>query len=131
VSVSSSVNLVPPVRYSITVEFEASPERIDSLADAALAELKRLSTRGPTKQELEKTRIAGTRDLDDKLQDNDYWATELSWHARMGWPLAGITAHQRDAEHLTLAALREACARYLGTAQYARVTMYPKLAASR
>jgi zinc protease len=130
VSVAVGVNLVPPIHYTVTIDFEAAPERINVLAAAALTELQRLSSKGPTALELEKTRAAEIHDLDNRIQDNAYWATELSWHARMGWPLASITAHQPNAQHLTLAALREACAKYLGTSQYTRVTMYPKTAVS-
>jgi zinc protease len=131
VTVGAGVNLVPPSRYTVTIEFEASPTRIDSLANAALAELDRLRTRGPTMQELEKTRAAEVRNFDGKLKDNAYWATELSWHARMRWPLATIATHQKDAEQLTMEGLQKACATYLGTSQYVRVTMYPRNAAAR
>jgi hypothetical protein len=49
----------------------------------------------------------------------------------MGWSLASITTHQKIAQHLTMDALRDACAKYLGTSSYTRVTMYPKRAARR
>lgn len=131
VNVYSSISLVPPARYTLTMEFEASPENIDQLADAALAELARLRTTGPTKAELDKTRAAEVRDFDDKMESNDYWASELSWHARMGWPLSSIRSHQKVAQHLTMDGLRDACTKYLGAASYTRVTMYPKRAARR
>ena len=125
-NVHTGVSIVPPARYTLSVEFEAAPERIDQLADAAIADLVRLTMKGPTKTELDKVRAAEVRDLDGKMESNGYWASELSWHARMGWPLASIASHQRVAEHLTMEGLRDACSQYLRTSSYTRVTMYPK-----
>jgi zinc protease len=125
-TVESSVDLVPPARYTVTIDFDASPDRMDSLVVAAFAELDRLRTRGPTDSELEKVRAARTRDLDGKMESNRYWASELMWHARMGWPLATITKHQDAAKRLTKAALRTACSTYLRSSEYVQVTRYPK-----
>jgi zinc protease len=126
VSVSTSAELVPPTTYQLAIEFEADPGRIDALADAALLELARLRTDGPTDAEVQKVRAAETRDLDNKMESNSYWANELSWHSRVGLPLESIATHQDSARVLTRAALREACANYLGTTSYVRVTMLPR-----
>ncbi len=128
VYVSAGAELTVPSSYRITIGFEGSPERMEALSAAALEVLKRLRTTGPTMDELAKTRAALIRDLDGKLEDNDYWADELAWHARMGWPLESILTHQANAKLLTMDALKAACARYLGTERLARVTMYPKRA---
>jgi zinc protease len=125
VNVTSTVRYAAPMTYRIQVVFEAAPERIDSLVDAALAELARLRTTGPTKTEVEKVRAAKLRDLDD-TDDNSYWANELSAHTRMGWPLTSIASHKPNAERLTVDGVRLWCARILDTSHYVRVTMYPK-----
>jgi zinc protease len=126
VSVSASAELVPPTTYQLAIEFEAEPERIDALAQAALEELARLRTQGPTDAETKKVRAAETRDLDNKIESNGYWASELEWHSRVGLSLESIATHQDSARALTRAALRDACARYLGTDAYVRVTLLPK-----
>jgi zinc protease len=125
VNVSSEVRFAPPMSYQIHVSFDAAPERIDTLADAALAELARLRSAGPTKAEVDRVRAAKLRDLDG-TDDNEYWANELSGHTQLGWPLSTIGYHKKSAEQLTVAGLRESCARMLDTSHYVRVTMYPK-----
>ncbi|MBW8771410.1 MAG: insulinase family protein [Gemmatimonadetes bacterium] len=125
VNVSSNVRYVPPMSYQIRVSFDAAPERVDSLADAALAELTRLRSTGPTKDEADRVRAAKLRDLDG-TDNNDYWADELSGHAKQGWSLASIADHEKNAKQLTAASLRQACARMIDTSRYVRVTMYPK-----
>jgi zinc protease len=128
VHVWTGVELAPSSTYRMMVDFEAAPERIDSLTDAALAVLARLRTAGPTRAELERTRAAETADIEDNLDDNDFWADELALHARAGLPLTSISEHQRNAKELNAARLRDACGRYFAVNRYVRVTMYPKSA---
>ncbi len=125
-SVHSAISLLPPSRYSVTIDFEASPDRIDSLVTAAFAELNRLRTTGPTDEEVEKIRAARTRDRDGDVKSNSYWASELLWHARMGWPLNTIATHQDEVKLMSKASLRAACDTYLRASEYVQVTMYPK-----
>lgn len=123
--VSTNLILAPPARYSVTIDFEAAPERIDSLATAALDEIDRLRAHGPTEAQAEKIRATRTRDLDGKLESNGFWASELARHARMGWPLGTIARHQDDAKLLSRSTLAAACEVYLRTTDYVHVTMYP------
>jgi zinc protease len=126
VDVTTSVVLTRPSTYTMTIDFAAAPDRIDALAAAALAELSRLRAAGPSESEFVRTRAARIRDLDEKLRDIEYWADELSTHARMHWPLGDIADHPRSAASLTRQSLREACRTFLGTATHVRVTMYPR-----
>jgi zinc protease len=127
VTVEYDVDLLPPSTYSLTIDFEASPRRIDSLATVAVAELQRLRVEGPTETEFAATRAARIGDYDGQLESNDYWTKELSFHSRLGWPLATIATHRQDVERLTRSELRRACATYLTTRGYTRVTMRPRM----
>jgi zinc protease len=131
VTVEHDIDLLPPYNYTIAVDFEAAPQRIDSLVAVALAEMERLRVEGPTAAEFAATREARIHDYDGRLESNDYWRSELSYHARLGWPLATIATHRQEAEGLTLAALRRACATYLTTRRYTRVTLRPRSNARR
>ena len=126
VSVYAGARMLPPNEYRITIDFEAAPERIDSLATAAIAQLQRLSSVGPTYSEFETIRATKTRDLDNTNESNRYWASELLQHARFSWPLSGIKAHQQRAKDLSESSVRAACRQFLSPALYARLTMLPK-----
>lgn len=125
VDVSLAIMVEPPSRYAITIEFESAPEHIDSLADIATRELARLHLHGPTEAQFQAVRETLVRDYDGRLQDNAFWVSELTFHARHGWPLAGILEHRREAEDLTLADLRRACATYIPAGNFVRVTTRP------
>jgi zinc protease len=125
VDVSLAIDLVPPSRYTMTVEFESSPENIEALTAAALDELARLRRSGPSDAQYRAAREARVRDFDGRADDNDYWVSELTFHARHGWPLSGIAAHRREVESITLEDVRRACATYLPAKDFVRITMRP------
>ena len=126
VSVSAETSEVPPAHYRLVVDFEAARERIPELSAAALEEVQRLRTSGPTDDEVAKIRAARIRDRDGSTDRNTYWASELATHARMHWPLATIANHQLEATLLSKDAVQRACAQYFTPSSYVQVTMYPK-----
>lgn len=117
--------IAPPANYIVTVDFETAADRLESLTAAALSELERLRTHGPTESEFAAIRAARARDYDGELKRNSYWTSELTAHMRLGWPLAAISEHPLRAGAMTLAELREACAAYIRTGEYVQVTMRP------
>jgi zinc protease len=126
VTTSFDIDAIPPGRYTLTVDFESSPDRIAELSEAAVAELQRLRREGPTEAEFAATREARIRDHDGDLSDDGFWVAELSYHARMGWPLSSIRQHAEQARSLTLAELRAACATYIDPARSVRVILRPR-----
>jgi zinc protease len=125
VSVSLATSLAPPARYTMTVDFRAAAEHVEELAAAALREIERLRVNGPTEAEFDRARAARLQDYDGEIEDNDYWISELSSHARFGWPFGEIAEHPREVANLTLADLRGACASYISRGSYVRVTTRP------
>jgi zinc protease len=119
-----------PSSFAFTIEFTASPDRVDTLAAAALAEIERLRVRGPTDDEASKVRKAAIAHTDAQSQGNRYWAGELAWHALVGWNLESIAKHADDAEAISPSMLRAACARYLDGRRFVRVTRLPDIGIS-
>ena len=126
VDASTDVTQAPPVKYRLTFDFTAAPERIDSLSAAALTELARLRTVGPTEAEFTRVAALRRRDVEQDADNDDDLADDLLHHARMGWPLDSVARHRRVAGNITRLALREACRRYLDASRYVQVTMLPK-----
>jgi zinc protease len=126
VSVDLSMRRNPEASYLFSVEFTADPARVDSLARAALAEVERLRTRGPTAAEAANVREAAIRHNSDQSRGNGYWTSELSWHSLNGWSLESIARHPDDAEAISAKSLTAACARYLDGKRFVRVTRVPE-----
>lgn len=126
VDVSLALDVVPPSNYTITVEFESAPRRANALADAVLEGLRELRRSGPDDEVFRAAREARVRDFDESAEDNQYWVSELTSHARFGWPLPDIATHPEEAAALTLSDAQQACARYIPAGEYTRVTMRPE-----
>jgi zinc protease len=126
VSVDVEVRRGPSPSYVYSIDFSAAPERVDTLAAAAIGEIERLRTRGPTTAEAEKVRKAAIEHNDERSHGNSYWANELEWHSLTGWPLEAVARHGDDAEKISAASLRAACARYLDGRRFVRVTRLPE-----
>jgi zinc protease len=126
VSVDVEVRRTPRPSFVFAIEFSAAPERVDTLAAAALAEIERLRTRGPTPGEAEKVRKAAIEHNDEQSRGNTYWANELEWHSLTGWSLEAIARHGDDAAKVSAASLQAACARYLDGRRFVRVTRLPE-----
>lgn len=125
VDVGLSLEPRSPTRYVFSIEFETDPRRVDSLADTALQEIERLRTKGPTADEIRKLRA----DIGDESGGGDnsnwYWASELTWHSQLGWPLKTIKWHRDDTLSVTTTKMAEAARQYLDPGRYLRVTMRP------
>lgn len=126
VNVGLEVLLGPRPSYALSVEFSAAPDRIDSLAATAVAELERLRTRGPTADEAARVRKMAIEHAGGDSQTNRYWASELSWHSLLGWSLESIAQHDDDAKQVSAALLTSSCARFLDGRRFVRVTRLPE-----
>ena len=126
VSVDLTMRRNPETSYLFAIEFSADPARVDTLARAALAEVERLRTTGPTSAEAAKVREAAISHNSDQSRGNGYWTSELSWHSLNGWSLESIADHPDEAEQISAKTLTQACARYLDGRRSVRVTRVPE-----
>ena len=126
VTVRLRLQPLPRATYTFDVDFNAAPERVDSLAAAAVAEVDRLCARGPTAGEAAKVKAAALRDIGGGEESNTHWAGELSFHAQLGWPLETIRTHREVIDKLTASVLRNACRNFIDPRRYVRVTMRPR-----
>jgi zinc protease len=126
-SVDVGLSLEPrsPTRYVYSVDFEADPRRVDSLAATALAEIERLRKDGPGREDIKTLRAEIGAQSGDGEESNWYWASELTWHAQLAWPLETIKWHRDDTLAVTPARIAEAATRYLAPDRYLRVTIRP------
>jgi zinc protease len=116
----------PRPSFALSIGFNADPDRIDSLAATAVAEVERLRTQGPTADEAAHVRKAAVEHAGGDSQTNGYWASELAWHSLLGWSLESIGHHGDDATTISLEMLRTSCARFLDGKRVVRVTRLPE-----
>lgn len=125
VSVGASASREPIPAYSFSIGFGSSPERLEALTAAALAQIDSIKRFGVTEDYLVKVRQAALRGRETALKQNQYWLSQISTFDQVGWPLAQIPEADKLILSLTSADLQRAASRYLRTDNYVRVSLYP------
>jgi zinc protease len=127
-SVSSSLSREPRPEFLVSIAFGSSPERVDELTRAVFAEVARMKTAEPLKEELAKVQEIMRRSLETGLEQNGYWLGQILSYDRQQLPLSEIASERRYVDALTPAMIRAAALRYLNERQYVLVSLLPETA---
>ena len=79
---------------------------------------------GATPAELERSRLTARRQLETRLQDNDYWMERIGLFDRLGIPLDRIVAPY-DSEGVSGADVAAAARKFLPKDVYIQITALP------
>jgi len=106
----------------------SGPERTDELVKRVFAEIEAFRASGPTAQQLADVKEAFIRDHETNLKDNDYLLSEIAtryeYHDEKEIPvLFDLASAYRK---LTVGEVRKAAQRYLNTARYVKVSLFPE-----
>jgi zinc protease len=125
VGVDGGVMKEPAQEYRFSIDFGASPERLDELSRAVFAEIDSVKASGVTADELQKVREAQRREREVAMRENNWWLGALMGYDQNGWDPRLIPSPPLS-QTLTSADLRDAARRYLDTARYVQVSLYPE-----
>ena len=78
VSVSGGISTEPTGEYSMQMQFDTNEQMADELADIIVAEVKKIATEGPLKEDMDKTREFLLKDYKKSLEQNDWYWTVLT-----------------------------------------------------
>ena len=78
VSVSGGISTEPTGEYSVQMQFDTNEQMADELADIIVAEVKKIATEGPLKEDMDKTREFLLKDYKKSLEQNDWYWTVLN-----------------------------------------------------
>ena len=78
VSVSGGIYTEPTGEYSMQMQFDTNEQMADELADIIVAEVKKIATEGPLKEDMDKTREFLLKDYKKSLEQNDWYWTVLN-----------------------------------------------------
>jgi zinc protease len=123
--VSSETYAIPDQRYRFFVAFDAAPERMHDLNREMMNVLDSLRTRGVTPAEATRAATVQQRQLQTRLQDNDYWMTTIGNYSRLGIPLDRIPAPYPE-RVVSPAELMVAAKHYLPGDAYIHLTAMPE-----
>jgi zinc protease len=125
VSVSGSVSRDPVPQYSLAIDFNADPARLEELARAAFAEIDSIRARGVPLEVVGKVREAHRLAKEIALRENSTWLSALIEYERLGWDFRWIDDPPLSAT-LTQDRIRAAARLYLNPRRYVRVSLVPE-----
>jgi zinc protease len=111
---------------AMVIQFGSSPENVDKLVKAALAEVERLKTQGPTVNDVNTVKELERRDLETNAKQNSYWLGSLQTVHMLGWDPTGILRRSERTEKLSPEVLQPIFAKYFPTDRYTLVTLKPE-----
>ena len=94
--------------------------------NAALKEIERLKTEGPSADDVSKVKELERRDLETNAKQNSYWLGSMQTVHMYGWDPAGIARRSERTERLTEENIKAMFQKYFPTDRYTLVTLKPE-----
>ncbi len=126
VSVQATPSRYPEERYGFTIHFGCAPERVQELTAVVFEQIDSLKTFGTTMKYLNKVKEAQRRGRETNLEENGFWLNIIETYDYHDEDLLDILKYDELVDDLSLEAIQQAAKRYLGTANYVQVTLYPE-----
>ncbi len=126
VGVGGSGSFIPYPRYSFTLSFGSSPDRVEELVGDALGVIDSVKRAGPSTEEMAKIKETLLRSHETGLRENASWLSWMRDHDEDGRDQHATLQYPSMVEKLTAEQVRDAARRYLDLAQFARFTLLPE-----
>jgi zinc protease len=120
-------NVAPIPGYGTTaVQFGSSPENVEKLQAAVIAEVERLRKEGPTAADVQAVKEAEKNQLQESLRQNPYWLNSLQAMHLLDRDPRRILARVERAESLNQENIHAALRKYFPTDRYTIVSLLPE-----
>jgi zinc protease len=118
---------VPLNGYStMTIAFGCDPARADSLIAATLAEVRKMTSEGPSAEDVSKEQEVQRRELETNMKQNNYWTGSMQIVNLLGWDPKRIAKRRDRIDLLTPTNLRDTFREYFPADHYSVVRLAPE-----
>jgi zinc protease len=115
VGARGNMSQIPYDSYNFSISFPCGPENVDKLTKAALAEVVKLRTEGPTEEDLAKVKETFKVQRKEQLQENQFWMQQLRKAEEEGFKLSEINKFNEMVDDLEAEELQELAEEFLGS----------------
>jgi zinc protease len=122
------IDRIPYQNYRLSASFPCGPENVDKVVAAAFAEFEKMKQQGPTVEELNKVKLNWVTNQKIAIRTNEQWLSYLQDATLYHTDPADILTLEQRTNALTLDDIKQAANRYLNTANYVQVVLYPEQA---
>ena len=124
-------NTAPQPGYGTTqIQFGSSPDNVEKLVAAVLAEVDKLRRDGPTAAEVNNVKEGEKNDLAAALTQNGFWLNSLQSAHVMGRDAKLIPRRREQTDLLTAQNIHAAAQKYLPADRYTVLSLLPETAAA-
>jgi zinc protease len=109
-----------------TVQFGSSPENVEKLQAAVMAEIARLRKEGPSAADVQAVKEAEKNGIQEGLRDNGYWQGSLQAMHILGRDPRGILRRIERADSLNQENIHAAITKYFPAERHTIVTLMPE-----
>jgi zinc protease len=128
VGVFGDLSREPKETFSTGISFSCNPTSVPDLIQAALEEVKRLQTEGPSTDNLEKVRETQLRNFERNLKENNFWLSNIYFYRENELPFDGILKVPERAKALTAEKVRDAARKYFSSENMMDARLLPEAA---
>ena len=116
----------PRPEYSISIQFGSSPDRTEDLIKRVFEEIEKFKKEGPTEKQVTGQKEKLLREFETNSKQNGYLLSQISLRFHHGEDPAGIWMIPEFYQKIDAAMIKEAANRYLNTASYVKVSLFPE-----
>jgi len=126
-NVSGGCGRLPRQEYSITVQFNSSPENVEKLSKSVFALIDSLKTHGPSASDVAKVKEQLIRAREVEIKQNAYWVGNILARDQAGEDVAGLLGpYDEMLKNITTAQIQAAAKKYFDVNNYARFVLLPE-----
>jgi zinc protease len=128
VRVSGGISHYPKERYSITISFNADPERADELANTAIEGIRNAMANGAEQKDLDKVAETQRQTMIKSLKENRYWNRQMESAYENGTKMENIKLEKLEEQIATLNSdlIKNAANKFFDFDNYFRFVMHPE-----
>jgi zinc protease len=125
VGASGSMSIQPVGNFNFSIQFPCSPDMVDRLSEAALAEVKKIQENGPTEDDLNKVKEKRRIAYEENLKRNNFWNAQMSTVRNYELPWGVILEGKASIDAVTPERIQAAAKTYLQKENLLVVEKYP------
>lgn len=127
VGISGSPSKYPKEKYTITVSFNAEPDRVDTLIAVAKRDIADVVKNGVTEEDLVKVREVQRQERIKDLKENNFWVNSLKNYYQYNLDPVQLLLENFDpyVKNLQPEDIRQMAEKVFNTSNYLQVVMIP------
>lgn len=126
VSARASYAKYPRYRYSFSVAYGTSPEKVEPLMESALDEINKIKQNGPEQVDIDKFVSEQKRVLEVQLRENDFWLGHLSGSYQNNEDPAYILKYLDELQNVTVESVKAVANKYLVEGRLFKFVLMPQ-----